>query len=254
MLGVLVLGVQGWTPASAVARSSRRAGRTRLGHPCASEDEAPQQDEELSTQFSKFIAGEAAASEVQGFNDDLYAHLNQRPEYETSELYKNLRKRVDVTDPMYNELEKVKWGDLLNNAGPTSETTPGEAIETVLRALRDVDEPSKNSGLELLQLFSSSASALNPNSQGGMTPEQLREYFDQSKYGILLDWVAIRYTRKLDLSFDKRRAVQQLRLTGRDGTSVPVTFQMSQYKVDEADAASADVWLIDQLLVKSVDL
>eukprot|EP00966_Prymnesium_polylepis_P230766 5340640-Prymnesium_polylepis.1 len=151
-----------------------------------------------------------------------------------------------------------------------------------------------------------------------MTPEQLREYFDQSKYGILLDWVAIRYTRKLDLSFDKRRAVQQLRLTGRDGTSVPVTFQvharavavaagvpcgrggrgrlplllrcafcktgpappslcsrsphptrllashtwrvcasrgqMSQYKVDEADAASADVWLIDQLLVKSVDL
>jgi len=242
LLALLALGVHGWAPGSPAARPAC-AARTRLGRVRASEDDAPTSDEELSSQFAQFIAGEAAASEVQGFNDDLYAHLNQRPEYETSELYKNLRKRVDVTDPMYKELERVKWGDLLDNAGPTSDTTPGEAIEVVLRALRDVDEPRPNYGLELLQRFSSTASALG---QKGTTPDQLREYFDASKYGILFDWVAIRYTRKLDVSFDKKRAVQQLRLTARDGTSVPVTFQMSK--------DGEDVWLIDQLLVKSVDV
>ncbi|KAL1508636.1 hypothetical protein AB1Y20_004732 [Prymnesium parvum] len=222
--------------------------RARFSVPSAqAPDDVPaEEDEELSARFREFVEGDKPPADIQGFNDDLYAHLNQRPEYETSALYKNLRQRVDVTDPIYQELEKVKWGDLLDNGGPTPDTTPGEAIEAVLRALRDVDEPREDYGLELLQRYSSSATVLG---QPSTTAKQMRDYFTASKYHILFDWVAIRYTRKLELSLDKKRAVQQLRLTGRDGKSVPVTFQLSSYPTE-----NGDVWLIDQLLVKSVDV
>lgn len=153
-----------------VARSPR-APFPRLGP--QTPDDAPSDADELSAAFFSFVAGEEEAfDDIRGFNEDLYAHLHQRPEYENSELYKNLRKRVDVTDPMYKELEQVKWGDLLVDAGPSPETTPGEAIETILRALRDVDEPQANHGLELLQSYSSTACAVNEKKT---TPQQVRQ-------------------------------------------------------------------------------
>ena len=45
----------------------------------------------------------------------------------------------------------------------------------------------------------------------------LLEYFASSKYSILLDWVSITYLRKLDVSIDKKRALQQIRLTSAAG-------------------------------------
>lgn len=77
---------------------------------------------------------------------------------------------------------------------------------------------------------------------------QLLEYFASSKYTILLDWVSIQYLRKLELSLDKKRALQRLKLTSSAGESVPVTFQLSKH-----ETAQGSVWLIDQLLVKTRD-
>ncbi len=45
---------------------------------------------------------------------------------------------------------------------------------------------------------------------------------------------------------DKKRALQQLRLTSRMGEAVGVTFQLSKH-----DTPQGSVWLIDQLLVKT---
>ena len=176
-----------------------------------------------------------------------------------------------------------KRREMLSNAPlPNEEQTPGEVIELVLRALRDVDWPRAGHGVEILQSYSGPGSILGEN-RPEVTAQMLQDYFEASKYGILLDWVAIQYLRKLELcecscrhtayglecvrsspltfalsrcvfhssplhnaAMDKKRALQQLRLTSRNGDSVPVTFQLSKH-----DTSAGSVWLIDQLLVKT---
>ena len=97
--------------------------------------------------------------QLQEFNTELYEHLNKRPEYETSELYSALRKRQDVDDPLYSELKERR--EMLANAPlPNTDQTPGEVIELVLRALRDVDWPRPGHGVEMLRNYSGPASML----------------------------------------------------------------------------------------------
>jgi len=205
--------------------------------PPASPDDAPTDDDELQQQLTDIV-------QMKDFNNELYAHLNKRPEYETSELYSQLRKRQDVDDPLYSELESRR--EMLSNAPlPNEEQTPGEVIELVLRALRDVDWPREGHGVEVLQNYSGPASILGEN-RPEVTPEKLLDYFASSKYSILLQWVSITYTRKLEGSLDKNRALQQLRLATAQGESVAVTFQLSKHQT-----AQGSVWLIDQLLVKT---
>ena len=147
------------------------------------------------------------------FNSDLYAHLNKRPEYETSELYSSLRKWQDVDDPLYSELQSRR--EMLSNAPlPNEEQTPGEVIELVLRALRDVDWPREGHGVEVLQNYSGPASILGED-RPEVTAQMLLDYFASSKYAILLEWVSITYLRKLELSLDKNRALQQVRARAR---------------------------------------
>jgi Asp-tRNA(Asn)/Glu-tRNA(Gln) amidotransferase C subunit len=89
--------------------------------PPASPDDAPTDDDELQQQLTDIV-------QMKDFNNELYAHLNKRPEYETSELYSQLRKRQDVDDPLYSELESRR--EMLSNAPlPNEEQTPGEVIE-----------------------------------------------------------------------------------------------------------------------------
>ena len=185
------------------------------------------------------------SQQLEAFNSDLYEHLNKRPEYETSELYSSLRKRVDVDDPLYSELKERRDRVMSDSPLPSPTQTPGEVIELVLRALRDVDWPHAGHGVEVLRNYSSPKSALCDD-RPDVTSEMLIEYFAQSKYAILLEWVSIQYLRKLELSLDKKRALQQIRLTSAAGASVPVTFQLSRHVTDQGD-----VWLIDQLLVKT---
>jgi len=201
-------------------------------------DDVPNASTELSRQLNEQL-------ELNEFTKGLYDHLNKRPEYETSEFYSVLRKRQDVDDPLYSELEARR--EMLSNAPlPNEEQTPGEVIELVLRALRDVDWPRDGHGVEVLRNYSGPASILGDEAE--VTAEMLLEYFLSSKYSILLDWVAIQYKRSLDLNVDKTRALQQLRLTSSKGDTVPVTFQLSKHQTKQGT-----VWLIDQLLVKSVD-
>jgi len=120
-------------------------------------------------------------------------------------------------------------------------------IELVLRALRDVDWPRPGHGAEMLMKYSGPASILGDDGTA-VTAEMLLEYFASSKYAILLDWVSIQYLRKLELSLDKKRALQRLKLTSSAGESVPVTFQLSIHATPQGN-----VWLIDQLLVKTRD-
>lgn len=190
------------------------------------------------------------------FNDKLYEHLGRRPEYETSEMYAELRKRTDVTDPIISELQGklLSWREMLTDAPmPSPMQTPGEVIEIVLRALRDLDWPRPGHGVELLMRYSSDASILAGTGveDGGVSAEmqgRLLDYFkSDSRYSVLLDWKGINYHKKLDLSTCKTRALQQLKLTSAAGETVPVTFQLSKHPTP-----AGKVWKIDQLLVKSV--
>ena len=112
----------------------------------------------------------------------------------------------------------------------------------------------------------------------------LYDYFRESRYSILLDFASVIYTKKLELSLDRKHAMQQLKLVSLDGAPVPVTFRLSNngevrigFRIlrralmrrgscaactsvpHGARSASAppltmctwQVWLIDQVLVKS---
>ena len=117
-------------------------------------DDAPELDNELSRQLKEELIKRSDSPDepIDSFNDDLYAHLSRRPEYETSNIYKNLRKRVDVDDPLYNEL-KLRREEVKNAPKPNPSQSPGDVIEVVLRSLRDMDWPSEAYGLELLMEY-----------------------------------------------------------------------------------------------------
>jgi len=235
VLGTAVLlAAAGWTPTTLPLPSrAMRASPLVL----MADDDAPDASD-LS------LDAELKDLQLEKFNSELYSHISKRPEYETTEMYTSLRKRIDVDDPLYNELKQRR--EMLASAPvPSTTQTPGEVIELVLRALRDVDWPRENHGAELLRTYSGPASILGDD-RPEVTAQMLVEYFASSKYSILLDWVSIHYLRKIDISFDKKRALQQLRLTSSTGESVPVTFQLSKHPT-----AEGEVWLIDQLLVKS---
>lgn len=235
---LLVLATAGWTPLPLPCRRTSRVSRLVL----AVEDDAPDMNgPSVDAELQKAIN----SRELESFNSDLYEHLGRRPEYETSELYSSLRKRVDVDDPLYSEL-KERRAMLENAPMPSTDQTPTEVIELVLRALRDVDWPRANHGTELLRTYSGPASILGDD-RPEVTAQMLVEYFASSKYSILLDWVSISYPKRLQLSMDKKRALQQLKLTSASGESVPITFQLSKHPAPEGE-----VWLIDQLLVKSL--
>ena len=55
----------------------------------------------------------------------------------------------------------------------------------------------------------------------------LYDYFRESRYSILLDFASVIYTKKLELSLDRKHAMQQLKLVSADGAPVPVTFRLS---------------------------
>ena len=232
--------------------ASTRVVRNAAPRMAADSDDTPDvSDDALAKELSSTVESMGEGSEMKDFNNELYSHLNKRPEYETSEMYSALRKRQDVDDPLYSELE-ARRETMAETPSPNEDQTPGEVIELVLRALRDVDWPSEGHGVEVLRSYSGPASILGEEQkQEEITPEVLIEYFASSKYAILLDWVQITYLRKLELSLDKNRALQQIRLTSRAGESVPVTFQLSKHA--NPDGSEDPVWLIDQLLVKSID-
>jgi len=242
-LGCLLLTTVGWTPTAGwtptlLARPSRSMRTASLV--LMADDDLP----DTSSEPDLSIDAQLSDLQLEKFNSELYSHLSKRPEYETTEMYTSLRKRIDVDDPLYNELKQRR--EMLASAPmPSTTQTPGEVIELVLRALRDVDWPRENHGAELLRNYSGPASILGDD-RPDVTAQMLVEYFASSKYSILLEWVSIHYLRKLDISLDKRRALQQLRLTSSTGESVPVTFQLSRHPT-----AEGEVWLIDQLLVKS---
>jgi hypothetical protein len=239
----LMVGVAaGWCPIPSLRplALNRRAGAVQLmSNEGVTDPEDLPADDSLSKELNQQV-------ELQEFNKGLYDHLNKRPEYETSEIYSALRKRQDVDDPLYSELQARR--EMLSNAPlPNEDQTPGEIIELVLRALRDVDWPRPGHGVDVLRNYSGPASILGDD-KPEVTQEMLIEYFASSKYCILLDWVSIQYKRKLELSLDKNRALQQIRLINSSGESVPVTFQLSKHSTERGT-----VWLIDQLLVKSTD-
>jgi hypothetical protein len=239
--------VCGYRVAPTARASPSRPSSERRAPPALMADVEPDDEGEVLGNFEQ----ELNSLQLKNFNEELYAHLGKRPEYETSEMYSALRKRVDVDDPLYSELEKRRA--MLSSApAPSTSQTPGEVIELVLRGLRDVDWPEPGNGVRMLQQYSSPKTILADVGQARadrpeVTQEMLLEYFSSSKYSILLDWVAIQYTRKLELSLDKRRAMQRLRLTSSAGEAVQVTFQLSK----QPDARGEEVWLIDQLLVKT---
>lgn len=189
---------------------------------------------------------EEGNSDLSEFTDELYAHLSKRPEYSTSEFYKGIKSRVDVDDPMYSELEQRR--EMLTNASlPDPTLGPNDVIDYVLRALQDVNYPYEGHGVEVLMNCSGSGSSIHTK-QSKVSPEQLYEYFETSKYRILLQWSSIQYLGKLEMSLNNKRGLQRVKMSAPSGVSVPVTFQLSKYETE-----AGMCWLIDQFLVKSAD-
>ena len=207
---------------------------------------------------------------MEGFNKGLYDHLNNRPEYETAKMYDSLKARIDVDDPLKEEFARNRER-IENNTGPAPDQTPGEVIDAVLLALQDVDFPTENHGVELLKKYTGDGSQLAD--EQNVTPEILRGYFESTKYGILISWVAVQYLKKIEISLDGQRAsqevpmatlshpprgptqrahapppVSQVKLKSPDGDWVPVRFQLGHY-----ETAAGKTWLIDQFLVKSAE-
>jgi hypothetical protein len=182
---------------------------------------------------------------MEGFNKGLYDHLNNRPEYETAKMYDSLKARIDVDDPLKEEFARNRER-IENNTGPAPDQTPGEVIDAVLLALQDVDFPTENHGVELLKKYTGDGSQLAD--EQNVTPEILRGYFESTKYGILISWVAVQYLKKIEISLDGQRASQEVKLKSPDGDWVPVRFQLGHY-----ETAAGKTWLIDQFLVKSAE-
>ncbi|EOD21603.1 hypothetical protein EMIHUDRAFT_117065 [Emiliania huxleyi CCMP1516] len=163
------------------------------GEGAAPKDSAAAEEDSLARDLAEEIG-------TREFTSELYAHLQRRPDYETSELYKALRNRIDVVDPIYSNLEEAKGREA---AVPTPGQTPGEIIDLV-------------------------------------TAPMLLGYFQDSKYAVLLDWVSVSYPKKLELSIDKKKALQQCLLRGRSGEAVPVTFQFTKHETVLVKGVSAD--------------
>ena len=118
-------------PPSRAVACSRAGPRPPLLNdpgPITPDDVPSMADDDLQKELSETL-------QMKEFNDELYSHLNRRPEYETSELYSQLRKRQDVDDPLYSELESRREM-LANTPAPNEEQTPGEVIECVNAAAR----------------------------------------------------------------------------------------------------------------------
>ena len=184
------------------AESGRRAAvPARWGTLVASEDGNADQNPPVDEEFSKDLyaelnirmdgdqaeaAGTAESdfegesdSDLSSFTDELYAHLSKRPEYATSEFYKGIKSRVDVTEPMYSELDRRR--EMLTNASlPNPSLGPNDVIDLVLRALQDVDYPYEGHGVEVLMNCTGPGSSINPGSQK-VSPEMLYKYFETSK-------------------------------------------------------------------------
>lgn len=224
-------------PTASRASSSSRSASAALSLSSLPPEDSP---DEADTSLTRDLAQEL---ETREFTSDLYAHLQKRPDYETSALYKSLRSRVDVPDPIYSDLEKVKDRDM---AVPTVGQTPTEIIDLVLIELREDRSSSDNpaAGVETLMRFSGPGSSIHMG--GKVTPPMLLDYFRESKYKVLLQWVSIAYPKKLELSLDKTKALQQTKLKTPSGDWVPVTFQFTKH-----DITGGPIWLIDQVLVKS---
>lgn len=129
------------------------------------------------------------------FNEELYRHLKQRPEYENSDMYRQLDQRLDVDEKFRYGTPSDADAALLTNCQlpkpsqatrppaatartrpprratpptparvPTAQT-PGEVIDIVLRALSSKDWERPEQGIELLRNYSSQASALAPTEE-----------------------------------------------------------------------------------------
>jgi len=193
---------------------------------------------------SKDLYDEITSREVKSFNDELYRHLAMRDEYQDKELEKALAQRVDVDNPLTARFEENKVG--ARKTSPDPLLTPTEVIDLVLLALREKREVGDSSGTAILQRFMGPGSSIHTGT--GVSSTMLEEYFAETQYAILLDWVSVQYTRKLEVSLDKRRARQQLRLKNAAGVWVPVAFQLAKH-----DMPVGSVWLIEQMMVKLKD-
>jgi hypothetical protein len=96
----------GWGPTCGAPRSTVRGGLARARALRAAADdssphpEAPQNTEAVAADDD--MQKEWDSVQLSQFNNELYAHLGKRSDYETYELYSSLKRRVDVDDPLYS--------------------------------------------------------------------------------------------------------------------------------------------------------
>jgi len=213
-LALLTLSVAlGWAPPHFVRCGAARRRAARAAVRAADSSPPGEEPTEDSSQIYEDLrkwegpGGSARSEEMEGFNKGLYDHLNNRPEYETAKMYDSLKARIDVDDPLKEEFARNRER-IENNTGPAPDQTPGEVIDAVLLALQDVDFPTENHGVELLKKYTGDGSQLAD--EQNVTPEILRRYFESTKYGILISWVAVQYLKKIEISLDGQRASQEV--------------------------------------------
>ncbi|KAG8461038.1 hypothetical protein KFE25_003607 [Diacronema lutheri] len=207
--------------------------------PPASSREADATSQALNDELRRREESEACPG-LGEFNVELYEHLRRRPEFADKALYTELSSRVDVAEEVFKS-----WRDKVNSTvrlQPQAGQTPGEVVGLVLRALQDCDYPHDGHGVDVLQSFSSDVCVA---SRAKISAEMLHRYIKGSKFRILLEWVAIHYSKKLETSLEGRRAYQELRLkSSASGDWSSVNFMLG--------ATDDGRWLIDHIRVRGV--
>lgn len=186
--------------------------------------------------------------------DNFFSEIKARYKGETVEeilgdraLYKQLKDKIG-DNRLEAELKVAladRIGGLATGAGgnttdilPKPERTPEDVVMLILNNLRSNDEPYKDHGIEVFYRFTSESSVTFD-----YDIERVADYIKSSKYSVLTRWDAVNFPRQIDISMDKKKAHQMLKLRDPlDNTWNVVSFMLSFHK---------NCWLVDSVIVRA---
>ena len=269
-----------------VARALSRGGAVCAAAPLGGltdDGDAPkegkrQMAKRLWNRLGRKTAGEGEdAPEVldEAASADLYAAFNARkdevdaPTVEDGEIYDALERQADfptvakkLTEALANRslttggLPPVLAAEDFSDFAPSSGQTPGEVISGVLKALREgalrADRVlAASSGVATLLRFMSPASSFG--SESDVDDAAFIEFVAESEYDILFKWESMRFDKNIRLSFDGKKAFQQVLLLDEESKDwARVKWQLSlrdRADCKESCKSEEDVWLVDNVSV-----
>ena len=132
--------------------------------------------------------------------------------------------------------EDFDEGTIIGGGG-RAEMSPTDVIDAALAALKENDFPSPNNGINVLLSYMSDASSFGEVRD----PSLFEEYIPSGAYSVLVNWSAMDFPKKLEVSLDGTKAYQIVRLRDK---------RVNEWKkVKWTLSKRSDIWCIDNVLV-----